>query len=89
MASAVPVVALDLPGVRDLMTDGQEGLIVRDAADLPAAVRRLIESPETRGGMARQARSRALEFTGEKFVEKAKEFYDGLSFPSPSGRGSG
>jgi len=81
MASAVPVVALDVPGVCDLMTDGQEGIIVPDASGLPAAVRRLIESPETRGAMARKARARALEFTGEKFVEKAKRFYEGLMSP--------
>ena len=81
MASAVPVVALDLPGVRDLMTDGQEGLIVRDAAGLPAAARRLVESPQMREGMARKARARALEFTGEKFVEKAKVFYKKLMSP--------
>ena len=81
MASAVPVVALDLPGVRDLMTDGREGLIVRDAASLPAAVRRLIESPETRKDMAQKARSRALEFTGEKFAARAREFYQKLMSP--------
>jgi glycosyltransferase involved in cell wall biosynthesis len=76
MASGLPVVALDLPGVRDLMTNGVEGLIVGEVQGLPRALERLAGSEETRRAMGAKARERALEFTGDRFAEKAKKFYE-------------
>jgi glycosyltransferase involved in cell wall biosynthesis len=76
MASGLPVVALDLPGVPDLVTDGVEGLIARDAAGLTAALRRLLEDSPRRAEMGRRARERALEFSASKFAEKAIPFYE-------------
>lgn len=75
MASGTPVVALDLPGVRDLMTDGEEGFVVRAPGELPDALARLFESDERRRSMGEKARKRALDFTGEKFAAKAVSFY--------------
>src|SRR5215470_17715418 len=75
MASGVPVVALDLPGVGDLMTDGKEGFIAGAVKELPERLGRLTKSPELRTQMAERARNRALEFTGPKFVEKTLPFY--------------
>lgn len=76
MASGTPVVAIDLPGVRDLMTDGEEGHIVRRPEELPDALRRLFESEDRRREMAEKARRRALDFTGARFAEKAVGFYE-------------
>ncbi|MEO8433234.1 MAG: glycosyltransferase family 4 protein [Acidobacteriota bacterium] len=78
MASGLPVVALDVPGVSDLMTDGREGLIARTADDLEPALRRLAADPSLRREMGRRARERALAFTGERFAEEARIFYAAL-----------
>jgi glycosyltransferase involved in cell wall biosynthesis len=78
MASGLPVVALDIPGVRDLMTDGEEGVITADAKGLSSALSKLAGSRERRREMGAKARRRALAFTAEAFAEKAKKFYEGI-----------
>lgn len=79
MASGLPVVALDIPGVRDLMTDGEEGLIAAGAEGLSSALSLLAGSEEKRRIMGEKARARALSFTAERFVETARSFYEGLT----------
>ncbi len=86
MASGLPVAALDLPGVRDLVTDGADGFVAKDAAGLAAGLGRLMEDGRFRRAMSERARARALAFTREKFVEKALAFFRSLS---PAGRGTG
>jgi glycosyltransferase involved in cell wall biosynthesis len=76
MASGLPVAALDVPGVRDLVTDGVEGLVAGSMPELSAALDRLTGDPRLRGEMSRAARARSLAFTGRKFVERAMPFYE-------------
>jgi glycosyltransferase involved in cell wall biosynthesis len=78
MASGVPVVALDLPGVSDLLTTEGEGLVVRRTEELVPALTRLQDSGDERRRMAERARERALEFAPERFAGRAREFYAGL-----------
>lgn len=75
MSSGVPVVALDVPGVADLMTDGTEGLIVPRPADLAPALERLRREPALRAEMGERGRARALEFAGDSYAAQAREFY--------------
>lgn len=75
MASAVPVVALDVPGVRDLVTDGREGLVVSAASDFGPALERLRNDPALRADMGKRGRARAHEFGGVPFAAAAREFY--------------
>ena len=75
MASGVPVVALDVPGVRDLATHEREALIVPRPADLATALDRLRRDAAERRRMGEAARSRAIEFRGESFAARAREFY--------------
>jgi glycosyltransferase involved in cell wall biosynthesis len=75
MASGLPVVALDLPGVRDLVTDGAEGFVVGDASEIAVALGRLAEDAALRRAMGERARARSLDFTPEKFVAKVLPFY--------------
>jgi glycosyltransferase involved in cell wall biosynthesis len=76
MASGLPVVSLDLPGVRDLVTDGREGFVAGSVEELSERLGRLVRSPELRVQMSGHARQRALDFTAERFAERAKEFYE-------------
>jgi glycosyltransferase involved in cell wall biosynthesis len=88
MASGLPVVAPDIPGVRDLMTDGEEGVIAADVEGLSRALSLLAGSEETRRRMGEKARTRALAFTAERFTEKAKKFYEGFLSPLSNCRSS-
>jgi phosphatidylinositol alpha-mannosyltransferase len=75
MAAGLPVVAMEVPGVRDLLTDGREGIVVSDVESMAAALATLLESSDLRRRMGEAGRRRAMEFTGAKFAAKAKEFY--------------
>src|SRR2546427_3480403 len=46
MACGLAVVALDVPGVRDLVTDGEEGLLAADVEGLSRALARLAASEQ-------------------------------------------
>jgi glycosyltransferase involved in cell wall biosynthesis len=78
MASGVPVVAVDVPGVRDLVTDGREGYVVDAVGTMAEALRTLLESMDLRRRMGEAGRKRALEFTGRSFAARAREFYEGI-----------
>jgi glycosyltransferase involved in cell wall biosynthesis len=78
MASGLPVVALDIPGVRDLVTDGEEGLIASDVESLSRALSTLAASEEMRLEMGARARRRALAFTAERFADTATKFYEAI-----------
>lgn len=59
MAAGTPVVASDLPAVRELVVDGEHGRLVRPnrPAELARAVRVLLEYPDQRRAMGARARS--------------------------------
>jgi glycosyltransferase involved in cell wall biosynthesis len=78
MSSGVPVVALDLPGVSDLLTHDREGLVVPKTEALAPALVRLLESPDDLRRLGDGARQRALEFGPERFAGRARAFYAGL-----------
>jgi glycosyltransferase involved in cell wall biosynthesis len=78
MAAGVPVVASDLPPVRELITDGVDGRLV--AADRPAelarAIRVLMAYPEHRAALGARGRERvAREFTWQRSLERLRNVY--------------
>lgn len=75
MASGVPVVAVDVPGVADLVTHGQEGLVISGFADLAPALERLRSDAGQRQRMGERGRARALDFGAAAFAAAAREFY--------------
>jgi glycosyltransferase involved in cell wall biosynthesis len=58
MALGLPVITTDVPGCRDLVDDGLNGIVVppRNAEALAAAMTRFIVQPELRLEMGRQSR---------------------------------
>ncbi|MFN2386184.1 MAG: glycosyltransferase family 4 protein [Thermoanaerobaculia bacterium] len=90
MASGLPIVALDVPGVRDLVTEGEQGFVARDREGLVSGLRRLMEDPELRVRFGRRARMRARDFAPQKFAAAAQGFYESAlsraGRPGPSGR---
>jgi glycosyltransferase involved in cell wall biosynthesis len=57
MAAGIPIVATDVPGIRDVVQDGVNGLLVPPANPpaLAAAIQRLREDPRLRDTLVRQA----------------------------------
>jgi glycosyltransferase involved in cell wall biosynthesis len=60
LATGRPVVASSLPGIRELIVDGQTGLLAEpgDAASLAAALRRLVDEPELAPRLAADGRAK-------------------------------
>jgi glycosyltransferase involved in cell wall biosynthesis len=59
MRAGLPIVASDLPGLREMMRSGEHGLLVpNDSAALASALEQLIESPELRRRYGHAARQR-------------------------------
>jgi glycosyltransferase involved in cell wall biosynthesis len=59
MAAGVPIVASDLPALREIIRHEENGLLARagDAEAFAAAVRRLLADPELAARLGRQARA--------------------------------
>lgn len=81
LAAGVPVVASDLPPVREIVTDGVEGRLVTPdrPADLARAIRVLLHFPAIRAEMAAAARERAArDFTWDHSLSLLKGVYRSL-----------
>lgn len=80
-ACGCALVATDVPGCREVVSDGIDGLLVpsRDSVALAGAIRLLVEDVELRGRLAGAARSKALAQFDEKLViAKTVEVYGEL-----------
>jgi glycosyltransferase involved in cell wall biosynthesis len=78
LAFGRPVVAAAGGALLELVTDGETGLLVppRDAPALREAVQRLLEDPELRERLGREARTRARErFGWDAVIERTLETY--------------
>ena len=69
-ACALPLVTTDVPGCREVVTDGVDGLLVkvRDAASLAAAIARLQDDPALCERLGSAARAKALAAFDENIV---------------------
>ena len=86
MASGLPVVALPVPGVLDLLTDGVEGIVANDVAGLSTALQRLRADETLRRRMGAAARRRAFDFAAEKCAAQAIAFYESVLRASSAAR---
>lgn len=80
MTASLPVVALDAPGARDVLVDGEAGRLLEheDEAAFVRALQQLAASPQRREEMARTARSTAEEFALERCATRMLELYTAL-----------
>jgi phosphatidylinositol alpha-mannosyltransferase len=64
MAAGLPIVASDIPGYDEVMSDGIEGVLVppRDAAAVARAVASILDDPGLAGRMSEAGRARARTF---------------------------
>lgn len=78
MATGKPVVVADIPGVREVIEDGVEGLLADpvNPQDLAEKIRRLLEDPALREEMGRRGREKVLaSFTTEAVTDQVLQVY--------------
>jgi glycosyltransferase involved in cell wall biosynthesis len=78
---ARPLVAFDAPGCREVVIHGETGLLAKfkDADDLAACLRKLLNEPDERRRMGTNARQLAeTEFSSARIVNETLEVYSKL-----------
>jgi phosphatidyl-myo-inositol alpha-mannosyltransferase len=86
-AAGTPVVASDIPGYRDVVRDGVDGMLVPrgDATALAQTLRDLAVAPEQRAAMAVEARGQAHRYAWPTVAGEVLEAYeDAASMPRPA-----
>lgn len=80
MALCVPVVSTAVMGTKDILEPGKGCLVAQeDEDDFSSKVLRLLQDPETRNALRREARSYALgEWSARTMAERMVELYEGL-----------
>jgi phosphatidylinositol alpha-mannosyltransferase len=89
LASGTPVVCSDIPGYRDVVRGGVDGVLVppADPAALGEAIQALALEPERRAAMGVAARERAERFAWPHVAEEVEAAYeDALALPAPATR---
>lgn len=90
LAASRPVVASDVGGIPDTVTDGETGLLVpqRDPAALAAAVDRLCDDPELAARLGARGRQVALaRFSRAAAAKRFAALYDSLAGADLTARG--
>ena len=77
MALGKPVVASDIPGYAGVLTNAQEGLLVkpRSAHDLAKAISRLVEDKLLRDRLGRQGLATVQNYSWEKVALRVEAYY--------------
>ncbi|MCK5547779.1 MAG: glycosyltransferase family 4 protein [Thermoplasmata archaeon] len=82
MASGTPVIISNIPGVREVITDGEEGLLVEpmNPEDLAAKISLILGDENKRKTMGQKARKKVEQhFSVEKVTDKIEKVYEELS----------
>ena len=89
-AAGAPVVASDIPGYRDVVRDGVDGLLVPpdDAGALRDALQELVADADRRSAMSIAARTHAGRFAWPRVAAEVAGVYErALAVPEPTGAG--
>jgi glycosyltransferase involved in cell wall biosynthesis len=87
MATGKPVVVADIPGVRDVIEDGREGLLADpvNPSDLATKINRVLRDPEMRREMGRRGREKVeAAFTIDRVTDQVLGVYEALLSGSAS-----
>jgi glycosyltransferase involved in cell wall biosynthesis len=81
LAAAKPVIASDLPAVREILRNEENALLVApgDPRALAAAIRRLVDEPALAERIARRAGTEAAGFTWDKRAERIEALFERMA----------
>jgi phosphatidylinositol alpha-mannosyltransferase len=87
MAAGTPIVASNIEGFADVLTDGQEGLLVppRNGEALAAALHRLLSDAALREEMGKQGGKTARPYGWDQMSARVLEYYQSVANGSASG----
>ncbi len=88
-AAGTPVVASDIPGYRDVVRDGVDGILVPrgDATALAETLRELALAPQRRAAMGVAASEHAERYAWPSVAAEVLDAYeDAIAMPAPSSR---
>ena len=76
-SAGLAMVATDVGGTREIITDDVDGILVagRDDVALAAGVMRLVGDPDLRRRLGTQARTRALDFSVQRLAAETGAMY--------------
>jgi len=82
MAAGLPVVASNIDGFANVLTEGVEGTLVRpkDSEALAAALEALVAEPGLRAAMGARAQERAQYFSWERISRRVLSYYERLDY---------
>lgn len=87
-AAGLPLVAFDVPGCREIVRDGENGILApfKDAEVLACAIEKLIKSPDLRRKMGNRSREIVeKEFSEEHVVQQTMALYQDLIVVNEAG----
>lgn len=79
-----PIVTTDVPGCREVVTDGENGFLVppRDSVALADAIQKLLINPRMRKAMGAAGRKRAIEeFSSAVIIRQTLDLYESILIP--------
>lgn len=80
MSSSKPVVAFSMPAYGNILESGKEGILCGNPSvdNLAHAIKNLLDSPETREMIGRNARAKAEEYSWLRITKRIIEYYEEL-----------
>lgn len=75
LALGTPIAAMETGGTREILSDGESGLLVRDAEGLGDAVARIVHDEALRARLRDGARERARDFSPEVLLPRYEAVY--------------
>ncbi|MGA1129737.1 MAG: glycosyltransferase, partial [Chthoniobacterales bacterium] len=77
MAAGLPLAVTDAPGIRGVVTDGREGLLVpvQSPDALAGAMRRILDNADLRSQMSAACRETVTRYTWPAVVEAYENLY--------------
>ncbi|MBV9172703.1 MAG: glycosyltransferase family 4 protein [Chloroflexi bacterium] len=78
MAAGAPIVASDIPGYRDVVAQGEHGLLVepKNPGAIADAICRLLSNPELRASMRRAGQAKARFYDWPRIASQVLDYYE-------------
>ncbi|SNB46133.1 glycosyltransferase [Geobacter sp. DSM 9736] len=92
MAAGLPIIATGVDGNREIVVDGETGVLVRprDPDNLAQEMRNLVEAPERRAAIGRNARELVVrQYSQESMFRETENLYRRLTEPRGADAASG